>query len=121
MPGDSMTCAHKFDGEGGVRGFGSYLSARRARRQRWPVAVQRWPCRGAPLVVSPAEGATRRSVTGGGVPGRGAEAGRADGDEAGRAEMLAGWAAMAYAAWAAQAAAERAAAGVGAKPVADAR
>ena len=104
-----MKWAHKFDGEGGGgRGFGSYLSARRARRQRWPVTVQRWPCRGAPLVVSPAEGATRRSVTGGGVPGRGAEAGRADGAEAGRAEMRAGWAAMAYAAWAAQAAAERA-------------
>jgi hypothetical protein len=58
-----MKWAHKFDGEGGGKGVGSYLSARRARRQRWPDAVQRWPCRGAPLVVSPAEGATRRSVT----------------------------------------------------------
>ena len=84
-----MKWAHKFDGEGGGEGgggrgeggggegVGSYLSARRARRQRWPVAVQRWPCRGAPLVVSPAEGATRRSVTGGGGQGRGAKAGRA--------------------------------------------
>ncbi len=47
----------------------SYLPARRARSRRSPVTVQRWPCRGArcsgrdPLVVSPAEGATRRSVT----------------------------------------------------------
>jgi len=41
----------------------SYLPARRARSRRSPVTVQRWPCRGAPLVVSSAEGATRRSVT----------------------------------------------------------
>ncbi len=32
-----------------------------ARQRRWN--IQRWPCRGAPLVVSPAEGAARRSVT----------------------------------------------------------
>jgi hypothetical protein len=49
--------------EGWWLGGVSYLSARRARSRRSTVTVQRWPCRGAPLVVSSAEGATRRSVT----------------------------------------------------------
>ena len=59
----------RWGGRGGGWGVVSYLSARRARSRRSPVTVQRWPCRGArcsgrdPLVVSPAEGATRRSVT----------------------------------------------------------
>ena len=55
----------RWGGRGGGWGVVSYLSAlaRRARSRRSPVTVQRWPCRGAPLVVSSAEGATRRSVT----------------------------------------------------------
>ena len=55
----------QWGGRGGGWGVVSYLSAlaRRARSRRSPLTVQRWPCRGAPLVVSSAEGATRRSVT----------------------------------------------------------
>jgi hypothetical protein len=32
-------CCGEVGGGGGGRGVGSYLSARRARRQRWPVTV----------------------------------------------------------------------------------